>query len=116
AIASVVLAWAGLSVHAQIVSLLNHTNLRYAPFVFARALHAVLAFLLVIIFWKPLYAASSSFKMSVIGAWLPSQPSSFANYPLIVILFLLCVCAFLLFTIFIYLLGKFIKLIGRKRL
>lgn len=32
AIAAFVLSWGGLSVHAQIISLVNHTGMRYVPF------------------------------------------------------------------------------------
>ncbi|MCC2685746.1 MAG: rane protein [Paenibacillaceae bacterium] len=54
AIAALVLSWGGLSVHAQIVSLLHHTNLRYGPFLFARLLHSVLSCALVVLLWEPL--------------------------------------------------------------
>jgi sporulation integral membrane protein YlbJ len=54
AIAAFVLSWAGLSVHAQIVSLLSNTNLRYFPFLAARFIHGVLAAVLVLLLWKPL--------------------------------------------------------------
>lgn len=54
AIAAFVLSWAGLSVHAQIVSLLSRTTLRYAPFLAARFAHGVLAALAVTLLWEPL--------------------------------------------------------------
>lgn len=54
AIAAFVLSWGGISVHAQVMSLLHHTNLRYIPFVLARLAHGILAFGLVYVFWKPL--------------------------------------------------------------
>jgi sporulation integral membrane protein YlbJ len=54
AIAAFVLSWAGLSVHAQIVSLLSRTPLRYAPFLAARFVHGVLAALAVVLLWTPL--------------------------------------------------------------
>ncbi|WP_135553996.1 sporulation integral membrane protein YlbJ [Paenibacillus cymbidii] len=54
AVASFVLAWAGLSVHAQIASLLHRTNLRYWPFALARLAHGVLAAVLVKLLWGPL--------------------------------------------------------------
>jgi sporulation integral membrane protein YlbJ len=54
AIAAFVLSWAGLSVHAQVVSLLSHTNLRYAPFVIARFAHGILSAVIVIVLWEPL--------------------------------------------------------------
>ncbi|MCZ8522780.1 MULTISPECIES: sporulation integral membrane protein YlbJ [Paenibacillus] len=57
AIAAWVLSWGGLSVHAQIVSLLHRTDLRYAPFAVARLVHGLLAALLVLLLWEPLVPA-----------------------------------------------------------
>lgn len=54
AIAAWVLSWAGLSVHAQIISILHLTDLRYIPFIVARFIHGLLAAALVIVLWKPL--------------------------------------------------------------
>ncbi|MWC30119.1 sporulation integral membrane protein YlbJ [Paenibacillus sp. MMS18-CY102] len=51
AIAVWVLSWAGLSVHAQIASLLSQTDMRYRPFLMARALHSLLAVALVYALW-----------------------------------------------------------------
>ncbi|WP_281889449.1 sporulation integral membrane protein YlbJ [Paenibacillus sp. YYML68] len=54
AIAAWVLSWAGLSVHAQIVSVLHSTPLRYGPFLAARIIHGLLAAVLVLVLWEPL--------------------------------------------------------------
>lgn len=54
AVAGFVLSWGGLSVHAQILSLLHQTNLRYRPFLQARLIHGLLTSLLVYLFWTPL--------------------------------------------------------------
>ncbi|KRF42789.1 sporulation integral membrane protein YlbJ [Paenibacillus sp. Soil787] len=54
AIGAFILSWGGMSVHAQIVSLLSHTNLRYLPFVTARFIHALLSAAIVLIFWEPM--------------------------------------------------------------
>ncbi|MBV6712087.1 sporulation integral membrane protein YlbJ [Paenibacillus chitinolyticus] len=54
AAAAFILSWGGLSVHAQIVSVLSQTNMRYAPFLTARILHSLLASLLVFVLWKPM--------------------------------------------------------------
>jgi len=53
AAAAFILSWGGLSVHAQVASILNGTGLRYLPFMAARALHAVLASVLVLLLWNP---------------------------------------------------------------
>lgn len=50
-----VLSWSGLSVHAQIVSLLHTTDIRYGPFLVARLLHGLLAAGIVLMGWNLLY-------------------------------------------------------------
>jgi sporulation integral membrane protein YlbJ len=54
AIVGAVLGWSGLSVHTQVKSLLQSTQMRYLSFVMARLLHAILAFCLTLLLWKPL--------------------------------------------------------------
>lgn len=44
AIAGAIIAWSGLSVHGQVASVLTGTDIRMGPYVVARLLHAVLAF------------------------------------------------------------------------
>lgn len=51
AAAAFVLSWGGLSVHAQVASILNSTDLRYLPFLAARSIHAVISTLLVFVIW-----------------------------------------------------------------
>ncbi|WP_425517663.1 sporulation integral membrane protein YlbJ [Paenibacillus oenotherae] len=51
AIAAAILSWGGLSVHAQIASLLSRTDLRYRPFLIARFVHSCIAFALVYLLW-----------------------------------------------------------------
>lgn len=57
AVASFVLAWAGLSVHAQVAGLMGRTGWRYGPFARARLLHAAISVALVYLLWPWLYAA-----------------------------------------------------------
>ncbi|OCT16652.1 sporulation integral membrane protein YlbJ [Paenibacillus pectinilyticus] len=54
AIGAFILSWGGLSVHAQVVSLLSHTNMRYLPFLFARFIHAILSAVIVLLIWDPM--------------------------------------------------------------
>ncbi|SFA96047.1 sporulation integral membrane protein YlbJ [Cohnella sp. OV330] len=56
AVASFVLAWAGLSVHAQVAGLMGRTGWRYGPFARARLLHAAISVALVYLLWPWLYA------------------------------------------------------------
>jgi len=51
AIAVAMLSWGGLSVHAQVASLLSQTTLRYFPFFVARVLHSIISVLLLLLFW-----------------------------------------------------------------
>ncbi len=48
AIAGAIIAWSGLSVHGQVASVLTGTDIRMAPYVIARVLHAALAFVVTI--------------------------------------------------------------------
>lgn len=54
AAAAFILSWGGLSVHAQVASILNGADLRYRPFLFARIIHAILSAILVLLLWNPL--------------------------------------------------------------
>lgn len=38
-----IIAWSGLSVHAQVAALTRHTDLRLRPYILARLAHALLA-------------------------------------------------------------------------
>lgn len=42
-IASSIIAWSGLSVHFQVMSMVSDTDIKIGPYIFARLLHAVLA-------------------------------------------------------------------------
>lgn len=60
-----VLSWAGLSVHAQIASIMNTTDMRYLPFFISRLIHSVMA--AVAAYWLfPLLNHAS-----IQSAWLP---------------------------------------------
>lgn len=51
AIGAWILSWGGLSVHAQVASLLSRTDLRYRPLLLARLLHSFIAMALVYVLW-----------------------------------------------------------------
>ncbi|MCY8232720.1 sporulation integral membrane protein YlbJ [Priestia endophytica] len=53
-LASFVLAFSGLSVQAQVASLLADTDIRFSPFFMARILHAVFSVFLIFLLWNPL--------------------------------------------------------------
>ena len=55
-IISFILGFNGLSIHAQVASILAKTDIRYLPYFFARILHGCFAVILTIILYKPLYS------------------------------------------------------------
>lgn len=67
AIAAFVLSWAGLSVHAQVVSLLHRTDLRYIPFCISRFAHGIMASIAVFLLWEPMQSSRST-----LAAFVPS--------------------------------------------
>jgi sporulation integral membrane protein YlbJ len=75
AVAAFILSWGGLSVHAQIVSILHRTDLRYTPFLIARLLHGLFASALVLLFWKPMQSARDASALS--SPRLPMLPANF---------------------------------------
>ncbi|MFD3260296.1 sporulation integral membrane protein YlbJ [Paenibacillus lentus] len=66
AAAAFILSWGGLSVHAQVASILNGADLRYAPFLTARLIHGVMAAVFLLLLWKPFMGSLSA------SAWLAS--------------------------------------------
>lgn len=69
-----IIAWSGLSIHAQVASLLSRTDIRYLPYLLARVLHGMLAFLLTLALWDPLEKQLS--RMLIIPAFLHLSPQS----------------------------------------
>ncbi|MCP8616624.1 sporulation integral membrane protein YlbJ [Salirhabdus salicampi] len=51
-----ILAFNGFSVQAQVASILSETDIRFAPYFFARILHGIYASLLALILFQPLYS------------------------------------------------------------
>ncbi|TLS49899.1 hypothetical protein FE782_23135 [Paenibacillus antri] len=78
ALLSAVIGWGGLSVHAQVKSLIGGTDLRYAPFLLARLAHAAVAGLLAFALWNPLLrwfgVAAEAFAARPGGAPASAEP------------------------------------------
>lgn len=68
ALLSLLLAWGGLSTHAQVKSLTVSTDLRYSHFVRSRIHHGSISFVLTLISWKPLMG------------WMSQEQPVLANY------------------------------------
>jgi sporulation integral membrane protein YlbJ len=60
-VAAFVLSWAGLSVHAQSMSLMHHMPVRYSSFFLARFVHALLSSAIAYFAWNKLAPVSSAF-------------------------------------------------------
>ncbi|GAA0444367.1 sporulation integral membrane protein YlbJ [Virgibacillus salarius] len=58
---SFILGFNGLSVQAQVASILAKTDIRFAPYFFARILHGMIAAILTIVLYKPLYLNKQAF-------------------------------------------------------
>lgn len=54
ATAGAIIAWSGLSVHAQVASMLAKTDIRYTPYLCSRILHAILSAVITFLIWKPM--------------------------------------------------------------
>ena len=52
AMAGAIIAWSGLSVHAQVASIINDTDIRMGPYFIARIGHAALAFIYTLLLWN----------------------------------------------------------------
>lgn len=53
-VASAIIAWSGLSVHAQVASIISGTDMKITPFVVARFVHAIQAAFFVWLLMEPL--------------------------------------------------------------
>lgn len=60
-VAGAIIAWSGLSVHAQVASIISDTDMSIVPFICARFIHAVLAALFTFVLWeRPVMAPGQS--------------------------------------------------------
>ncbi|QQE76071.1 sporulation integral membrane protein YlbJ [Brevibacillus composti] len=104
-VASAIVSWGGISVHAQVASILSETDIRVAPYLMARALHAALASLLAFFCWKPI-TASSWFAGKDVPVFMPTTSSgvpagnwwdsllhsSLAAFAILLVLIILSLC------------------------
>ncbi|MFC7372055.1 sporulation integral membrane protein YlbJ [Fictibacillus iocasae] len=65
---SFILAFSGLSVQAQVASILSETDIRFKPFLTARFLHAVYASILCVFLFPYLYSPNSSAAKETMGS------------------------------------------------
>lgn len=58
--ASFVIGWSGLSVHAQVATMIHGTDIRLSPYILARATHGVLAAVITAVLWRPVSSGMAS--------------------------------------------------------
>lgn len=51
---SMFLGWNGLSIHAQVVSMISRTQMRYTPYLLAKLCHSIIAGVITLLIWKPM--------------------------------------------------------------
>jgi sporulation integral membrane protein YlbJ len=99
-IAGAIIAWSGLSVHAQVASMLAKTDIRYKPYVIARLIHAFLAAIWTYILWEPMQRIIKQYAAPVIGGVNQFQwsmiwdPYTYFSYALILLAILLFIISF----------------------
>lgn len=71
AILCAISAWSGISVHAQIAAIIQQTDMKYSPFLFAKIIHMIIAFILALI----------AYRMFNLGYLLTSVPTFLQNVP-----------------------------------
>ncbi|MFD2043995.1 sporulation integral membrane protein YlbJ [Ornithinibacillus salinisoli] len=95
-IVSFILGFNGFSVQAQVASIISKTDIRFAPYFFARILHGFIASFLIILLYKPLYVNRHVFEMDEVPVTKPIQEEKLFQVlelmaqigPIITILFL----------------------------
>lgn len=64
------LGWNGLSIHAQVASVLSKSDIRYTPYLVGRVFHGIFGFILAILLWKP-YQMYLKEKPAFSPTWSP---------------------------------------------
>ncbi|HJV44136.1 MAG TPA: sporulation integral membrane protein YlbJ [Bacillota bacterium] len=102
ALASAFVAWGGISVHAQVASIISSTDMRYKPYFIYKMVHAIFSWLIALAVWDPLRETTQTKIVPVFMQQIPSGSLSYAMgaldnlgaYALILLLFLLVLSFF----------------------
>lgn len=70
-IVSFILGFHGFSIHAQVASIISETDIRYFPYFIGRILHGIIASILTIILYKPLYLNRQAFDRDNLAVSAP---------------------------------------------
>jgi sporulation integral membrane protein YlbJ len=77
--AGAIIAWSGLSVHAQVAAVVNDTDIRILPYLCARALHAILAGLFTWLLWPKLSPTITS-QAASLPVFLQTVPNGSLHF------------------------------------
>jgi sporulation integral membrane protein YlbJ len=96
AIVSTIIAWSGLSVHAQVASMLAKTDIRYTPYLFSRVVHGLLAGMFTYLLWEPFQRYMTHFDSPVFLTYFELNKNilwdryTYFSYGFLIVLFILC--------------------------
>lgn len=76
-VAGAIIAWSGLSVHAQVASLITGTGMKMIPYIVSRIIHAVLAAVYTYVLMGPLSAVFSNYSVPVFLQTVPQGGPAF---------------------------------------
>lgn len=62
-VVSGIIAWSGLSVHGQVATVLSDTDISMKPYFVARALHAVYAGIMTVVFYRPMQSLTGGMAL-----------------------------------------------------
>lgn len=93
---SSILAFGGISVHAQVANLLAFSDIKYLPYLIARILQSIIAPICVFFLWKPLYLNSKE-EISVFNPFFITTDIPLETIGPVITIFSLYVYIFLLF-------------------
>jgi sporulation integral membrane protein YlbJ len=114
-VASAVIAWSGLSVHAQVASIISDTDIKITPFIAARFVHAVLAAAYTYLLMGPLAPAMSRYSIPVFQHLHPGTELSFWARTMQMGSLFLILCAVLIALGLTVAMFSSIKIVGFRR-
>lgn len=86
ALAATLIAWGGLSAHAQILSLITKTDMSYSPFLLSKILHAIFAFVYSCIILTYINPDIPVFYTNN-NSWLKNLEASSISFIIVILLF-----------------------------
>lgn len=112
--ASMILAWSGLSIHAQAASMIAETDIRMLPFILTRIAHAVLAAIYTYVLFNLLSPVARTLAAPELNGLLPTF-SLWPGLPLSLIIFSLTTFILLLAAVIFHLSASFRLIFFRIR-